>query len=385
MGEAGSEVLDHSPVLTKIGIGDVRISDAAKANVQNALDSNRLSYGPWTRQFEQRFALAHDRDFAFFVNSGTDALRIGLAAMKEKYGWKDGDGVLVPGLTFVASVNVIFQNNLTPVLIDIDPDYYDMADEHQRYSVVAAMPVSLFGQPTAYRPVAGLRVIEDSCESMFVGRSRADVTCYSTYACHILNTGVGGLATTDDPALATLIRSLANHGRDGIYTSIDQDLGKKETIAARFNFERMGYSARLTELEAAIGCAELDTLEENILSRQINANVLTNALSDLPLVLPKIREGGQHAFMMFPVRAESKIVRDALVWHLENQGIETRPLMPITSQPVYKAIWGQDLEDRFPVAKMVNETGFYIGCHQHLSTNDLIRIVAAFHDFFEVG
>ncbi len=219
------------------------------------------------------------------------ALRIGLAAMKEKYGWKDGDGVLVPALTFVASVNVIFQNNLTPVLIDIDPEYYDMADDHQRYSVVAAMPVSLFGQPTAYRPVEGLRVIEDSCEAMFVGEPQAEITCYSTFACHVMQTGVGGIAATDDPVLASLIRSYANHGRSGIYASIDTDLGKKEVIDARFHFERIGYSSRATEMEAAIGCAELDDWKVNIALRVANAAALTEGLTGLPLVLPKVRHG----------------------------------------------------------------------------------------------
>lgn len=380
-------------VKTRIGVGEVRLSDQAKANVMAVMENNRLSYGYFSKQFERRFAALHDRRFAVFVNSGTDALRIGLAAMKEMYGWKDGAAVLVPAVTFVASYNVVGQVGLRPVLVDIEPDYYSMdpvqvGELLARYSAgemespVAMMPVHLFGQPAApslhlLANAFGLRVIADSCETAFVPlASMGDVSCFSTYACHLINTGVGGLATTNNPKLAGLMRSLANHGRDGVYASIDDELGQQEVIEARFRFERPGYSSRCTEMEAAIGCAELDVWEDNIKTRQSNAALLTQALSDLPLVLPKVRKGSQHAFMMFPVRAQDRVIRDALVNHLEAQGIETRYCLPLTNQPYIKC------EDRFPVAKMVNETSFYVGCHQNLSIEDIGRISDAFHSFW---
>jgi perosamine synthetase len=380
-------------VKTRIGVGEVRLSQQAILNVNEALANNRLSYGPFTRQFEKRFAALHGRRFAAFVNSGTDALRIGLAAMKERYGWKDGDVVLVPAVTFVASYNVIGQVGLKPMLVDIEPDYYSMDPvqvgqilaRHQAAEMpmpVAMMPVHLFGQPASaslhlLANAFGLRVIADSCETAFVPNcAMGDVSCFSTYACHLINTGVGGLATTNDPILARLIRSLANHGRDGIYTGIDEELGNLEVIEARFRFERPGYSSRVTEMEAGIGCAELDVWEDNIAARQSNAALLTQALSNLPLVLPKVRKGSQSANMMYPVRAQDQVVRDALVQHLESEGIETRYCLPLTSQPYI------DCEDRYPVAKMVNETSFYVPCHQHLSLEDVGRISDAFHSFW---
>jgi len=376
----------------RIGVGEVRISAQARANVLEALDTNRLSYGKFTRQFEKRFAALHGQSFAAFVNSGTDALRIGLAAMKEKFRWQDGDEVLVPAVTFVASYNVIAQVGLKPVLVDIDPDDYGMTLQDDRLyngtrRTVAVMPVNLFGQtvhPAVFDLARGRnwRVITDSCETMFVdGCADGHVSCFSTYACHLINTGVGGLATTNDPDLARLIRSLANHGRDGIYTGIDDELGNTETIVARFNFERMGYSSRATEMEAAIGCAELDVWESNLASRRANAGYLLNALADLPLVLPKVRPGGEHAWMMFPLRAQDRVVRDALVQHLESNGIETRPLLPLVNQPYLKAL-GVD-ESAYPVAQMVNETGFYVASHQYLTSEDLMQISEAFHSFWE--
>lgn len=368
----------------KIGVGEVRLSPQAKANVNAALNANRLSYGPFSKRFESEFASIHHRKFAAFVNSGTDALRIGLAAMKEHYRWKDGAGVVVPALTFVSSLNVIVQNKLTPILCDVDPVYFDMSpyfvDERMP---VAAMPVSLFGQPHGWENIYGLKVIEDSCETMFVGISRAEVTCYSTYACHVISTGVGGLAVTDDPDLATLIRSYANHGRDGIYTGIDDALGQWETMSARFRFDRMGFSARATELEAAIGCAALDTYQSNVAARRANAGVLTEQLQGLPLQLPKERVAGQHVYMVYPILAASEYARDGLISRLESNGIETRPMVPLTNQPYIKRLFGADVEDRYPNAKRINQTGFYIGCHEHLSEEDLAHIVKVTRSFFD--
>lgn len=384
-----------APNKTRIGVGEVRISAQARANVLDALDTNRLSYGKWTKQLERRFAALHGRKFAVFVNSGTDALRIGLAAVKEKYGWLDGDKVLVPALTFVASYNVIAQVGLQPVLVDIDRYYgmdaeqvgailgrYEAADYRQP---VAIMPVHLFGQPAdpALHVLArafGVKVIADSCETMFVeGCAEGEVSCFSTYACHILNTGVGGLATTNDPELAMLMRSLANHGRSGIYTGIDEELGQIEVIDARFKFERMGYSSRATEMEAAIGCAELDVYEENIAARRRNAESLLRSLDDLPLILPQVRPGSSSAWMMFPIRAQSSDARDRLVQHLETHGIETRPMLPLTNQPYLP----KGTEALFPAARIVNENGFYVGCSQHMTEEDVTYMAEVFRNFFK--
>ena len=345
----------------------------------DVLSSGRLTYGKWSREFERRWAAMHHRKFAVFVNSGTDALRIGLAAMKEKYGWKAGDEVLVPALTFVSSVNAILQNNLWPVLVDVEPDYYSMASVAIARPM-AVMPVHLFGQASPRH--GSLPSIVDSCETVGVpGCAEGDVSCFSTYACHLINTGVGGMATTNDPDLAALLRSYANHGRSGVYTGIDDALGQYEVIDARFKFERVGYSSRATEMEAAIGCAALDEWDENLRRRRQNAEALFAALSDLPLALPKVRPGAEHSWMMYPIRAENRAIRDRLVQHLEANGIETRYLLPLTNQPYIKAIFG-DIEDEYPVAKMCNETGFYIGCHQHLDAGDIAYVAEVFHESY---
>jgi len=123
-------------------------------------------------------------------------------------------------------------------------------------------------------------------------------------------------------------------------------------------------------VEAAIGCAELETYRANIAARRANAGVLTAQLQYLPLQLPKERVAGEHVYMMYPIVCLGDD-RDALIQHLESNGIETRPMLPLTSQPYLKKLMGDDVEDRYPVAKWINQQGFYVGSHPYLTESDL--------------
>jgi len=269
----------------QIGVGGLKLSDKAKRYVNEVLESNRLSYGPFSRRFEEGFASAHDCKYAAFMNSGTDALRIALAAMKTLYGWKDGDEVLVPAITFVATANIVLQNAMTPVFVDVDPKTYNLdpnkIEERLTARTRAMIPVHLMGLPCDMDPLLALckkhnlQMLEDSCESMFAtykGRkvgSFGAVGTFSTYVAHFLVTGVGGLTTTNDPELDRDIRSLMNHGRDTAYLNIDDDKGLscdklEKVVAARFRFVQLGYSSRCTEMEAALGLAQLEEKDDII-------------------------------------------------------------------------------------------------------------------------
>lgn len=393
--------------MKKIAIADLKITKQAKQLVQKALNSNRLTYGPITEKFESEFAKIHNRKFALFMNSGTSALQVGLHALKEYYKWKDGDEVLVPTITFVASSNVIIQNNLKPVFVDVDPNYYEI-DSHQIEKHItkrtrAIMPVHLFGQSCDMDSIMqiakkyNLRVIEDSCESLFtkykgkpVG-SLGDVSCYSTYVAHFIVTGVGGLACTNNDNLAILMRSLMFHGRNNIYLKIeDDDTGNKKRLlditSKRFQFEHVGYNYRVTEMESALGLIELKKWKTIIIRRQRNADFLTKNLSRFSeyLQLPKIRPETEHGFMLYPIVIKNNEVnREKLIVYLETHGIETRYLMPLLNQPVYKKLFGNNLEQKYPTAKYLNKNGFIIGCHHYLNYSDLRYIVKVFTNFFE--
>ncbi|MEO7220612.1 MAG: DegT/DnrJ/EryC1/StrS family aminotransferase, partial [Gemmatimonadaceae bacterium] len=212
----------------QIGVGGFRTSERAKELVMQVLDSNRITSGPMMSRFEAQIAELHGCRFGLMSNSGTSALQIALAALKETCGWADGDEVIVPALTFVATANIVLYNNMVPVFADVDAAYYtlDPAALERRITprTRAIIPVHIGGMPCDMDPILaiaakhGLRIIEDSAETMFAkyhGRpvgSFGDVGCFSTYAAHIITTGVGGVCTTSDPALLVLMKSIMNHG-----------------------------------------------------------------------------------------------------------------------------------------------------------------------------
>lgn len=390
----------------QLGVGDATIGDLEKAYVLDVLNKNRLSYGPYIATFEREFARLHERRYAMFCNSGTSALHVAVHALKETFGWRDGDEVIVPALTFVATSNVVLHNGLRPVFVDVDPLYYEIdplkIEEKITPKTRAIVPVHLFGQPCDMDPIMdiasrrGLRVLEDSCEAVFVrykGRpvgSWGDIACFSTYVAHLIVTGVGGLATTNDDALAVMIKSLFNHGRDGIYLSMDDDRTDDprklfDVVSRRFAFIHLGYSFRGTEMEGALGLAQLRRRDEILGGHQRNAAYLTEGLKHLGdhLQLPQVRPGNEHAFMMYPIVVRHpRVNRDELIFFLEANNIETRYMLPLLNQPLYRKIFGE-IEHEYPVAAQINRNGFYIGCHQGLSADDLDYIIDTFDEFFD--
>ncbi len=392
---------------TQLGVGTCNISDLAKKYVNEVLDSNRLTYGPFSKKFEQIFAAAHNCKYAVLLNSGTSALRIAVAALKEKYQWADGDEILLPTITFVADVNVVIHNNLTPVFVDIHDQYYNMDPLKIEAKITprtkAILVSHLFGGAAdmdAIMDIAqkhDLRIIEDACESsfaMYKGKpvgSFSEISCFSTYQAHIVATGVGGLALTNDPELAVTLRSLANHGRDGIYMQIDDDKGKtgeelRQIVSKRCTFVRPGYSFRATEMEAAIGLAQVEeSIANEITARQKNAASLTAILQpfETDLQLPAIAPENFHVFMMYPIviKTGSKANRDDLVNFLESYNVETRRMLPLLDQPYILERYG-DLSAEYPVGDHVNKNGFYIASHPDLTEEEITYIGAVFSAFF---
>ena len=395
-----------SAVRSQIGIGSCLISPLAKRLVMEVLDSNRVSAGPMMDRFERSIARLHGRRFGLMCNSGTSALHIALAAIKEREGWQDGDEVLVPALTFVATSNVILFNNLTPVFVDVEPDYYciDPREVERRLTprTRAVMPVHVGGLPCDMDPIveiakrSGLSIVEDSAEAMFVryrGRpvgSFSTIGCFSTYVAHVVSTGVGGLCVTDDPEYFVMLRSLMNHGRDSIYTRIDDDRGLEgerlfEVASRRFSFARLGHSFRATEMEAALGLAQLEEREANHARRLEIVARLNAGLSSLEqfLQLPAVRPECEHARMFYPlVIRDPAVSRDRLVQHLEDRAIETRPLLPLINQPIYRHMFG-NLDQRYAVAARLNRDAFYIGCHPEMGDDDVDYVIDVFHRFFQ--
>jgi perosamine synthetase len=388
----------------QITLGVVDIGCKEKAYLNDALERNRLSAGKYVATFERRFAQEHDCKHAVACNSGTSALQIALAALKEARGWEDGDEVLVPALTFIATSNIVLYNNMVPKFVDVDSRTYNinpfLIEGQLSRRTRAIIPVHLFGLPCEMDPIEeiadahGLEVIEDSCETMFAryrGKSVGSfgaMGCFSTYVAHLLVTGVGGIITTNNEEYALMCRSLMAHGRDTMYLNIDDDdevsdNQLREIITRRFSFVRLGFSYRLTELEGALGLAQLERKEEIIGRRRRNAHALIASLKPFEeyLQLPTYPAYSDHSFMMFPIVVREPVDREDLINYLEQRHIETRYMFPLLSQPVYRHLFG-DIDKDFPVAHQLSQRGFYIGCHQGMTAEDIDYVAEAFESYF---
>ena len=379
--------------MNQISVGTFRATSRARRLIDEVLDSGRISYGPKSRQFEQEFAALHDCAHGVLSNSGTSSLLVAIQALAELDGWQPGDEIIVPALTFVATVNVVIHAGFVPVLVDVEPDTYGIDVSKIKAAITdrtrAIIAVHLFGQPcdmAGVLPIAqmhDLRVIEDSCETVGatlhgapVG-SWGDVGCFSLYVAHHLVAGVGGVSATNNPELATIMRSLVNHGIDT--TELPRGGEYDPTwLSRKFTFVRVGHSFRVTELEAALALAALEEWPTQLAKRERRAHRLTTLLQDCPwLQLPVIRPGATHSWMMYPIvmRYESK---HGIRAHLERCNIETRDMVPLVSQPAYRGLWNPD---DYPVARGIDERGFYIGCHQDLTVQDIDDIAEAFNHY----
>lgn len=342
-----------------------------KKYLNDVLESGWISRRKYIPRFEQTLASLHGQKYGIFMNSGTDALRIALATLKEIYQWPNGSEVIVPALTFVATVNIVLQNNLTPVFVDVDRYTYNLDPELIGNAISAKtkaiIPVHLFGRPADMDSIMEisrtrrLRIIEDSCETMFVHKIRGDMACFSSYMAHLIQTGVGGVLTSNSATYDAVARSYMNHGRDA--------------NPNRYRFERIGYSSRATEMEAALGCAQLERYQMILRKRVSLAMRLWEDLRGLPIQLPRITGS---SWMFFPIVLE-KGSRDKFMTYLREHGIETRQMMPLTDQPCYKRFVK---EKDYPVAQWINKNGVCLPSHQSLTDRNIQYVVRTIKGFF---
>lgn len=388
----------------QITVGDIRLNHKAKIYLNQIIKNNRLTYGPFTRKLEARFAKLHHRQWSIFTSSGTGALQAGLATLKEINHWQDSDEVLVPAISFVSTANIVYHLRLKPVFLDVEPNTYNLnPKEIIKYltkKTKAIIPVHVLGLPANMPQIQilahthQLKVIEDSCDAMFVGingqpvGSFGDLAAFSTYAAHLLPTGVGGFLVGNSKKIEAIARSYIFHGRHQSYLSIDDDNSLKLTQALknRFRFDRIGFHFRLTELEAAIGLSQLENNQavKLIKKRQALAKRLIKLLAPLKskLQLPYIPQGFEHAFMMFPlVLKDPRIKKWDLIMFLEKNGIETRELLPLLNQPAYRQVFKVNPRN-YPQADLINRRGFYFGCHQGMNLSDIKYIADKLYEFF---
>ena len=364
---------------------DVRPEDAEA--VADVLASHRLSMGPWTQRFEERLADYVGVKHAVAVNSGTSALHLIVRAL----GIGPGDEVITTPFSFVASTSAILFEGATPVFADIDSKALCIDPEEVERAVTprtkAILAVDVFGHPAdwfALRAIAdrhGLDLIEDSAEALgsdLDGRrcgSFGRAAIFGFYPNKQITTGEGGMIVTDDEDLAGLCRSMANQGRSAENRWLQH--------------VRLGYSYRMDEMSAALGCSQLERIDEIVAAREQVASWYAEALQEVDgLVVPSPSFSGRMSWFVYVARlseAHSKEDRDAILRGLGARGIGCGDyFQPIHLQPFLRDSLGTR-PGQCPVTESVGERTIALPFYVGLTRAEVDFVAAALAELLEIA
>jgi dTDP-4-amino-4,6-dideoxygalactose transaminase len=359
--------------------------------VAEVVKSGWLTSGPKVEEFEKGFARYLGARHAVAVNSCTAALHLALEAI----GLSEGDEVLLPTLTFTATAEVVTYSRAKPVLVDSEPCYFnldcDQLERHITRRTRAIIPVHLAGHPCEMSHILefarqrSLHVIEDAAHAFpakyhdrFVG-TLSPLTAFSFYATKTLTTGEGGMVTTDDDAFASRIRTMRLHG-------MSRDAWKRYSSEGTWRYEviEAGYKYNLTDMQAALGLAQLAKTERMLQKRAQIAQFYTQGLKDCAaFCLPRISPSVQHAWHLYVilVRPENlTISRDQLIEELRHRGIGTAVhFIPLHLHSYYQRNWGY-CNGQFPVAERYFNRCLSLPLYPAMTQEDAERVVDSLHD-----
>ena len=369
----------------KVPFGTVSLTEKSQELINQALKSKWVTRGRYVQEFEEKFAALFDVKYAIAVSSGTDADAICCAALYDS-GAQRGDEVIIPALTFVATANSVLQAGLTPVFVDVDRHTLNI-DPKKIEAVItektrAIMPVHLMGKPAAMDEIIAiankhnLKIIEDAAEAhgavykdKKIG-SIGDMAAFSLYAAHIITTIEGGIITTNDEQLAQAMQSLRNHG-----------------IKNKFEFHRIGFSAKMNEIEAAVGLGNIEIYDEILGKRRRNLSYLLDLFKEFDEYFITLKEDsheqiGPHAFSIV-LKENCPFSKDEFVQFIESEGVDSRNLFySIPTQCPSYSFMGHQIGD-FPEAEYCANHGTHIGIHQDIELTQLDYVAEVVQKFLK--
>ena len=372
-----------------------------------------LTTGRFAAKFEREFARFFGRREAILVNSGSSADLVALTTLSSpKLGdraLKPGDEVITVAAGFPTTVNPIIQNRLVPVFLDVQVPTYNIdvtqLDEALSPRTRAIMVAHTLGNPfdlaavTEFARRHSLWLVEDCCDavgSLYDGKqvgTFGDLATVSFYPAHHMTMGEGGCVLTDKPMLRTIAESFRDWGRDCWC-----EPGKDNTCGKRFKWElgtlpcgydhkytysHIGYNLKVTDMQAAVGVAQLQKLPAFIEARRNNFRLLQEGLRDLQdfFILPRATANSDPSWFGFPigVRPGSPFSRDQITQHLEQHKIATRLLFGgnLVRQPAYRDIEKRVIGD-LPNSDFVMDSVFWIGVYPGLTPQKIDYILSVF-------
>ncbi len=350
--------------------------------LKDCVESNWISSaGKYIPVFEEKFAAECHCKYGIACINGTVALHLGLAAL----GLGPGDEVILPTFTMIATINAVTYTGATPVLIDSEPNTWNMDVEQLAGKITpktkVIMPVHTYGHPVDMDPLRelaekhGIFVLEDAAEAHgaeYKGRRAGGLGHaggFSFYANKIITTGEGGMITTNNAEFAEICQNLRDHAF---------------STERHFWHKYIGFNYRMTNLQAAVGVAQTERLNEFVEARRRNAALYTELLKDIPgLVTPPEAGWAKNVYWMYSLLVEDEfgMTRDQLRAYLARHGIETRTFfIPMHLQPIYyEAFKGQ----HYPVAEMLCRRGFYLPSASSLTERQIRYITQTIHQAYE--
>ena len=329
------------------------------------------SIGKFVTQFEEMFAKFCGTKYAVSTSSGTTALHLSLLALDIQ----PGDEIIVPSLTFIATANVVRHCGATPVFIDSEIETWNMDPSLIENAITprtkAIIPVHLYGHPADMDPIVALakkydlHVIEDAAEAhgaLYKGKkvgSLGEMGTFSFFGNKTITTGEGGMVVTDDESLYEKMQIIKAHGMDP---------------KMKYIHPLLGYNYRLTNIQAAIGVAQMEKIDVIIEKKRLIAKWYENGLKNIPgIMLPPEKEWARNVYWMYSILIDDSItgvLRDDLMEGLQNKGIESRPFFyPIHKQPIY------DLPMNLLVAEKLSIRGLSLPSASNLQKEDVKKVV----------
>ena len=368
------------PGFRRIPVAAPDLSGNEEAYVVEALRSGWVSStGEFLARFEREFAAACGTRHAVACSSGTTALHLALAAL----GAGRGDEVIVPATTFVATANAVRFCGATPVFVDVDPETWCLAPREVAEAVgrrtVGIVPVHLLGHPAdmdAINAIAadhGLWVVEDAAEAPFAtyrGRpvgSLADAAAFSFFGNKIVTSGEGGAVTFSRDKLGKRLRMLRGHGMDP---------------GRRYHFPIVGFNYRMSNLTAALLCAQLERRDALVARRRAILRGYDERLRPLPGLVHRVdarwAEVSPWLAAVVVDRDTFGLDRDGLAAALGGRGIETRPLFPpLHRMPPYRRLAARQGITTLPVAERLGADGLMLPTHPLMTDDDVDFVCGA--------
>lgn len=374
-----------------------------------------LTTGRFADQFEREFASVCGLRHAMLVNSGSSANLLALSCLTSptlgEQRLRPGDEVITVAAGFPTTVNPIIQNQLVPVFVDVNLATYDVDTTQLEQAVSdktsALMLAHTLGNPfdlasvTEFARKHDLWLIEDCCDAVgaaYQGQpvgTFGDLATTSFYPAHHITMGEGGCVLTDRPALKKLVESFRDWGRDCWCKPGDADTCGKRfdwqrgTLPAcydhKYIYSHIGYNLKATDMQAAVGVAQLQKLPGFIAARRRNFRILSEGLKDLQefFILPQATPGSDPSWFGFPIAVKPDApwpCRDVIQF-LERRKIGTRQLFGgnLTRQPAYRDVPWRAIGDLTNTDFVMNNV-FWIGVYPGLTEEMLAYVIRTFHD-----